>query len=205
MKLTTIYNEKRPLSWSALSSFQWNKQQWYRKYVLGELPEETPELRFGKMVDEKIQEDHNFLPEVVRYPIMQHKMRCEFNGIPLIGYSDMYDPAIPAIRDIKTGRKPWDKKRADETGQLTMYLFMLYLMDKKVKVDQAQLFIDWLPTHVKDGEIAFIEPVSVKTFATKRSMHDVLKFGQLIKDTWKEMQLYVDKAELYHSDNLTDW
>lgn len=209
--LKTIYHKDRPLSWSAISSFEWNKGQWYRKYVLKELPEDTPELLFGKMIDERIQAEPDFLPELVRYPVLQHEMRTEFNGIPLLGFADAYRPRVrpaknrssecAAIRDYKTGRKPWDQKRADETGQLTMYLFMLWLRDK-TKPEEVEGYIDWLPTHIEDGKIAFIEPVTIHTFKTKRTMREVLAFGQRIKDTWVQMEQYCQREA---DKELTEW
>lgn len=219
--LTTIYNKDRPLSWSAISSFEWNKAQWYRKYVLKELPEDTPELLFGKAIDEKIQEDHKFLPELIRYPILQHKMTGTFNGIPLLGFGDTYrEPGVytnqkinnknalivstPAIRDYKTGRKPWTQKRADETGQLTIYLFMLYLEDK-IQPEDVECYIDWLPTHYVDGKIAFIEPVTIHTFKTKRTMQQVLAFGQRIKDTWAAMEQYAAQQASMEVHSLEEW
>lgn len=217
--LTTIYNKDRPMSWSAISAFEWNPSQWYKKYVLKELQEETPELRFGKMIDEKVQKDRKFLPKLVRYPIQQHKMRTEWKSIPLIGFSDQY--AMPgttvdhnkggrilgniAIRDLKTGRKAWDQKRADETGQLTMYLFMLYLMNRNIDVAYAELYIDWLPTHVDEGEITFIKPVKIHTFKTQRTMTQILQFGQRIEDTWKKMEEYASREIGSVVHNRKDW
>lgn len=213
--LTTVYNETRPMSWSAISSFEWNKQQWYRKYVLGELPEETPEMRFGKMVDKKVQDNPTYLPELVRYPIQQHEMRTTWKRIPLLGFSDQYRPVWSegpydfyeplAIRDLKTGRKAWDQKRADETGQLTMYLFMLYLQDKKIRVADAELYIDWIPTHIDKGQVAFIEPVKIHTFKTKRTMLQVLQFGQRIEDTWKEMEAFATREASLTVHSREDW
>lgn len=209
--LTTIYHKDRPLSWSAISAFEWNPSQWYKKYVLKELPEETPELRFGKMIDERIQKDPHFLPLLIRCPILQHEMRAVWNDIPLLGIADAYWPPSTrtkgalSIRDYKTGRKAWDQKRADETGQLTMYLFMLWLQDKTIKLDKAQLYIDWLPTHIKDGEIAFIEPVKIHTFKTQRSMTEVLKFGQRIQDTYAAMEQYATNQAGSVVHRREDW
>lgn len=203
-KLTSVYHKDRPLSWSAISSFEWNPRQWYTNYVLKEKLPMTEELIFGSYVDKRIQSDPTFLPELVRYPVEQHKMSGTFDGIPLIGYADAYRPmesdpikgvknrfvvTPPAIRDYKTGRKPWNKKRADETGQLTMYLLMLWLKDK-IRPEDVECYIDWLPTHQQDGKIVFIEPVKIHTFKTKRTMQQVVAFGQRIKDRWAEMEAY---------------
>jgi len=209
--LTTIYHSGRPLSWSAISSFEWRAGDWYKRYVLKEEQVKSPELEFGSMVDTRIQNDPTFLPELVRYHILQHEMRATFDKIPLIGYADTYNPKIGIhgglsdpkskvfkggkLRDYKTGRKPWDQKRADETGQLTMYLFMLYLQDRSIKPEDVELFIDWLPTHIEDGKITFIEPVIIRTFKTKRTMRDILEFGQRIKKTWAEMEDYCTRMQ----------
>ncbi len=193
----------RPLSWSAISSFEWNKQQWYDKYVAGILPEVTPELHFGKKIDEQLQDDPTFLPEIVRYSELQFEMRCKFDKFQLIGIADTYEPprvykSIPPknmlakLRDYKTGRKPWDQKRANETGQLTMYCLLLWQLFK-IRPEDVELYIDWMPTHIHEGKIAFIEPVKVKTFKTKRTMQQVLAFGQRIHDTILAMEQYAER------------
>lgn len=212
------------MSWSAISAFEWRPSDWHDKYVIhgkckrgsddgsvaalcvitGIFDDQTcpvirttPELRFGSWVDKKIQHDKSFLPELVRYPIEQHKMETTFAGIPLVGFSDQYLPlkkpvAKYFLRDSKTGRKPWDQKRADETGQLTMYAFLLWLQHK-YKPEQGEFFIDWMPTHFVDGEIAFIKEGEIITFATKRSMQQVLEFGQRIQATWAKMEDYATR------------
>lgn len=196
---------KRPMSWSQISSFEWNRDQWWRKYIGGEIPETTPELEFGSYVDKKIQDDPTYLPHVIRYSVLQHEMRCEFNSVPLIGIADAYEPPEAKkvkdqtiliggmLSDFKTGRRPWDQKRADETGQLTMYALMLYLT-AGIKPETITFSIQWLPTHIKDGKVEFIEPDHTKlkpvTFHTKRTMRDALKFGQKIMDTYAEMHEY---------------
>lgn len=204
--LTTVYHKDRPLSWSAISSFEWKPSEWHARYVLKKEIEPSPELLFGSYVDKKIQKDPKFLPNLVRYPVEQHEMRTEIKvpktvdeetgkvispafTIPLVGYADAYRPELPALRDYKTGRKPWDKKRADETGQLTMYALMLYL-EHKIRPEDVEFYIDWMPTHVHEGKIAFIKERDIRTFKTKRTMKQVLEFGQRIKDTWLAMEEY---------------
>lgn len=253
--LTTVYNKDRPLSWSGISAFEWRPSGWHQKYVVHgkctranpakgtvdfcvvvmafdpECPviKKTPELEFGSMIDTRIQEDPSFLPNLVRYPILQHEMTGTFNKIPLLGFADtvvfeMQTPmvinnALPKgkkvvskghavvyakLRDYKTGRKPWDQKRADQTGQLTMYLFMLYLRDK-IKPEDVECFIDWLPTHIEDGKVAFIKEGDIRTFKTKRTMRQVLAFGQRIKDVYAAMEEYASRQAEYQSNSLKDW
>jgi hypothetical protein len=206
---------KRPLSWSAISSFEWNREQWFAKYVTGEKPVDTPELIFGKEVDERLQEDPTFLPEIVRYEELQFKMECKLGKYALIGIADtfrhpFYAGKVPVLRsmaglrDYKTGRKPWDQKRADETGQLTMYCLLLWQL-YKIRPEDVELYIDWMPTHIKDGKIAFIEPVQVHTFKTRRTMQQVLAFGQRINDTIKEMEEYAAKRPVLDTSDPDEW
>lgn len=189
-KITDIYNGSRPLSWSAISSFEWSKEQWYDTYILG-IRQESKEMSFGNYVDKKLQEDPLFLPEVDRYPVMQHRMSVVFNKVPLIGYADGYDPG-KIIADYKTGKKAWNQKRADETGQLTCYAFLTYLIEK-IPPSELTLRIVWLPTAEHgDFSIGFRDsPVVPYVFETKRTMLDILQFGQRISRRLKEMEAYV--------------
>lgn len=185
--------QKRPLSWSALNTFSYGEDgpaKWYSSYILGKR-QSSKEMTFGNLIDKRFQDDPAFLPHLTRYPILQHKMEAMFAGIPLIGIADQYHPDIPAIRDLKTGKKAWDKKRADETGQLSFYALLLYAT-KKIKPEDVEFYIDWLPTQETGSfEIEFINENDVKTFKTKRTMLDVAKFGQRIKDTVSQMEQYV--------------
>lgn len=200
----------RALSWSAISSFEWNRDQWWRKYVGKEIPEITPELEFGSMVDKRIQEDPTFLPKLERFPVMQHKMECVFNDIPLIGIADQFDPNPKHIRlaDDKTGRRIWDQKRADETGQLTMYSLELWLT-QKIRPEDIDFEIRWFPTHYKDGKIAFIEEYHTKlqpvVIRTKRTMREVLAFGQRIIDTYTAMHEYAAHRPILDTCDYNQW
>lgn len=185
-----FYKLRGGLSWSSISSFEWDPEQWYQSYIKG-IRQESKELTFGSFVDKKLQDDPDYLPSVERYPIMQYEMRIMFDGIPLVGYADGWDPEKKRLKDDKTGKKPWTKKRADETGQLTMYCFMIYLIEK-IKPGDIKLFISWMPT-VESGDfsIQFLDdPMVPKIFETSRTMLDILQFGQRIKTTLAAMESY---------------
>lgn len=192
--------KNRPLSWSQISSFEYNRDQWYDTYILGNR-QSSREMEFGSIVDKKIQNDPTFLPTLPRYPKMQYKVEVTFNKIPLVGHFDGLSLDDYIIADYKTGKKPWDQKRADETGQLTMYLFMLYI-EKKIKPEQFRCFIHWIPTvETKDFKIELIEDYQPVTIETKRTMTDILKFGERINRTVKEMEEYIKtRQQLIHTN-----
>lgn len=184
----------RPLSWSQLSKFQYRPNEWYDHYILGKEQQSSPELLFGSEIDKKIQSDPSFLPEIPRYKHLQYELKTEYEGIPLIGYPDALDLDEPKIRDYKTGREKWDKARADKTGQLSMYLLMIWQIHK-IKPEDFQCFIDWMPTCIKDRQVSFIEPFKVKTIETKRTMSQIVAFAALLSETRKKMIEYYNRHD----------
>lgn len=221
------FNYERPLSWSAISSFHWSKEQWYVKYcVHGECKREgeiknkkgkvigiveafctvtqcfnaqcpviatSPEMIFGKNVGERLASDPKYLPEIPRLDTPEHELRVTFEGIPLVGYMDFFCSVTQRkMREDKTGRKKWDKKRVDEHGQIDMYLFMHWI-ETKIKPEEVECHLDWMPTHIKDGEVAFIEPFQPVHFKTKRTLAQILGhdgFANKIRNTRKDMIEY---------------
>jgi hypothetical protein len=144
------------------------------------------------MVDQKIQDDPSFIPDLPRYQHMQWEGRATVEDIPLIGKADGLCFDTMVLADYKTGKTPWTQKRTDETDQLTMYLLLIYEL-KKIKPENFKCKIHWLPTKETGSfEIAFRDnPVVPITFETSRTMVQVLKFGSFIKQTVKEMNEYV--------------
>lgn len=183
------FDTNRALSWSAISSFEYDPEQWYKSYVLG-IRTTSKEMEYGSLIDRKIQDDPTFLPNVPRYPAMQYAMKTTFSGIKLVGIADGYDPVKKQLADFKTGKKKWDQARANETGQLSMYCLLLYLIDK-IKPEDMELFIHWIPTkEVGDFSIDMVDPNTIYTFKTKRTMKDILDFGARIKRVRNEMIAY---------------
>lgn len=184
--------DKRPLSWSAISSFEYDKEQWYRNYVLGDRDPATKEMMFGSKIGIKIAKDKKFIPDLSRGKIFEYKLSGKLKGIPLIGYADSYTPHC-LLDEYKTGKKAWDQERADDHGQIDMYLLLLNLMHR-VKPENIKCAIHWLPT-IENGafEIVFRDsPVKPVSFHTTRDMVQILKFGQRIERTYKAMQIYAE-------------
>jgi hypothetical protein len=182
----------RPLSWSQLSSFEYDPEQWYQSYIMG-VRQQSKEMDFGSYVDKRLQDDPTFLPDVPRYEHMQYKMRAKLGWIPLVGIPDGLDLTTErkVIADFKTGKKKWDKKRADETGQLTFYLMLLYFTERHAPED-FECRIHWIPTEDKGDFTVGLAGDKVHTFVTKRTMQDIAVFAARIKKTVAEMESYVN-------------
>ncbi len=189
--------QTRPLSWSAISSFEWNPEQWYSRYVLAQQDPPSEEMLFGKLVGERLASDPSFLPHVPRYKVFEYELKQSLGNIPMIGFIDSYEPKLfkkgPALYEYKTGVKPWDQARADEHGQISMYLLMLFL-EQNVSPDTIPVDILWLPTQ-KNGDftISLVDEKDVRIFRTKRTMTQLLEFGQRIRTTVKDMELFANQ------------
>ena len=191
----------RPLSWSQLSSFAWDKEQWYDRYILGNKSPDTPELIFGKIFANSCEIRQPLAP-VTLLKEMEKAFKVAFAGIHLTGFADTYKKTI--IGEYKTGAKPWDQKRVDTHGQITMYALMNYIT-YKIKPDDCIFFLEWIPTEKVprnngdfsgfDYDIKFQQPIRVEHFKTKRTMKDILEFGQYIIKTVKEMEEFAKQKD----------
>lgn len=196
MSKKPTFDRKRPLSWSAISSFEYDPEQWYRKYVLGHEDPATPEMLFGSEIGLKLATDPTFLPHVKRYPIFEYKLEFTFSGMPMIGYIDGFDDEpsnVTLMYDLgeyKTGKRAWTQKRADEHGQFDMYLLGLWIT-RKIPPEKVLLNLHWMPTQDNgDFSIGFVDERLCHTFETQRTMQDILKFGVRINTRYKEMIAY---------------
>jgi len=182
---------KKPVSWSCISSFEWDPEQWFETYILGKR-QSTRELEFGSVIDQQFQDDPAFLPDLPRHGLLQYKMKAKLGKLELVGVPDDVSFELFKLFDLKTGKKAWDQKRADETGQLTMYLLLIWLT-KKIRPEEFECGIHWLPTEERgDFTIQLVEPCVPQTFYTKRTMRDILDFGVRIEKRVKEMKAYAE-------------
>jgi len=187
--------KKRPLSWSAISSFEYDPEQWYNNYFLGKRQDPSAEMLFGGKFANSCEARKPLAP-VTLLSKMEHGFKVVFNGIPLIGFADTYDEAgRKHIGEYKTGVKAWDQKRVDEHGQITMYALMNYV-SHKIRPEDCRFFLEWIPTcKLGDYSIDFVQPIKVHKFETKRTMKDVLEFGARINKTVVAMENYVRNHE----------
>ncbi len=194
--------KERDLSWSQISSFEYDPERWYQKYILGIEEPKTAELIFGSEVGKKLETDPTFLPQIERHNKMEHPFSCFFMDIKLIGYADSFCTMTKKkLNEFKTGVKPWDQKRVDQHGQLTYYCFMHYLMTR-IKPEDMEITLWWMPTkRTETGDfkvkIEFVEPIenNIKMFRTKRTMNDILAFGARVKKVLIEMETYAKDHE----------
>ena len=195
----------RALSWSQISSFEYDKEQWYRKYVLKQKQPTTPAMEFGKTTGERIEKDKKYLPQIPRQIVMEYEFEAVYEfkfrihqkkRVKLTGFADSFGDAIFRLEEYKTGKisKPWTQKRADQHGQITMYLFMKWLKER-IPPERFTCGLHWMPTEeLPDGTVQFVEPIEdyIKHFETKRTMKDLREFAQRIERSIEAMVSYCE-------------
>lgn len=187
----------RPLSWSSLSSWEYDKDKWACKYLENIVEPSNPVMDFGKFVGTKLATDPKFLPDVPRLPVFEYGINYTFSGIPLVGFLDAYDSKIPAFYEYKTSgnKKRWTKETVKQHGQLDMYAMLLY-MSLKIKPEDLTIKLVYIPV-IEDGSFALnIGKEKVQVFEVKKTMADILKFASELKRTYKDMEIFAENYTL---------
>jgi len=209
MDLTTeqlIHRWKtRDFSWSQISSYEYNPEGWYDRYILHNKSPDTPELLFGRKIGKLMEEgksiDKKEKVVLPRLSKMEHKFRVKFGSLQMVGYCDSFcTNTNKKLYEFKTGVAKWNKKRVDAHGQLDMYLLMNYITNN-IKPEDVDVALFWIPTKRVprdngdfsgfDYDIKLVEPVEYKTFKAKRTLTDILNFGARINKTYKDMERFI--------------
>lgn len=182
----------RPYSWSQHSSFRdYDKEEWYSKYILGKTTPTNKRMLFGSQVGKRIENDPTYIPQLPR-GIMEYGIEVDMGDISLVGYMDAYDPETKTINEYKTSSPVgWDQKKVEEHGQLTLYALLLMLKEN-IKPEELTINLHHMHTEESgDFSIKFASPFTLVTYPTKRTTKDCLLFGAEIIKLRKEMEEYV--------------
>jgi len=208
--MSQIHLEKfkaRPLSYSSLNSWQWDKDHGtdrWAKHYLEDINDDSPELRFGKAFATSIEDGTCKVKELMdKIPnTKEYKFECKFGDITLIGFGDDFCAlTFKKLNEVKTGAAEWTQKRVDEHKQLDMYCLQNFIINK-VRPEDVDITLFWVPTErteIDNGDfggfdysIDFKKPIEVKSFKTKRTTKDIMNFGAYIKKTYKEMLAFAE-------------
>lgn len=210
----------RDLSWSQISSFEYDPEQWYRNYFLGVRDKPSAEMLFGSKIGKLLEKDPDYLPMIPRESVMEYKFQAthmraidtgrkdrkgnpiyDHEPIQLVGYADSFCDDSLRLREYKTGVKAWDKKRVEDHGQITMYLYMKHL-NEGIHPDTIEASLHWMPTVKKENgdftvTIDFVPNIEkeIKHFPTKRTMVQLIEFGERIDRTLDAMDAYIASHE----------
>lgn len=181
------------ISWSSLNAFmEYDKETWYRSYVLGERSKPNPQMQAGIDVGDRIVSDPLFLPSIERPEIYEHNLVGRIGGIKITGHLDGWSPKVPGICEYKTSQNSlrWTQQKVDDWGQLTLYCLLVYL-HYKIKPEKLRLRLYSIPV-VSKGDFSVVQEGKPTVFTTQRTLMDVLNFGILIKRIHREMEQFIE-------------
>mgnify|MGYP003393993590 CR=1 FL=1 len=181
----------RPLSWSSLFSFAYNRDEWAKKYLLGIATPANKLMEFGKTVGELIATNPKFLPIVPRYEIFEKELKFKVGKIPLVGYIDSFSEDPLAMFEYKTYSKKdkWTQKVAQDHGQLLMYQAGLWLLydtpPEKIGCELVAIQVE------ETGDFQMtLSKAPVQIFEVKHTKIEVLNFLVELQKTYKDMEKF---------------
>lgn len=189
------FSKTRPVSWSAIGSFEWNPEEWYQKYILGIKEPPSPAMLFGTKVGQELASNPKFMPDVLRYPQFEKELRAEISGINIIGSLDSFDPETKAFYEYKTSsnKNKWTFKSVKEHGQILMYMLMIWI-NFQIDPSEIKCSLFYIPVLEVNGKMK-LSNLPNKPFPVSHTKVEALKFGVYIKKTAAAMEAYVRNHE----------
>lgn len=183
------------LSWSSINSFRYDKESWYKRYVLGIRDKhKNAAILAGNVIGEKWALDENYLPEVERPEVFEKELRGEIFSINLMGHLDGLSlKKKKKLFELKTSQsdKKWTSETVRTWGQITFYCLLIWL-NYKIPPEEFEIELIYVPVKESGSFEVVRDDKSIKIIPTKRTMKDVLVFGAEIKKVFGEMQEYVN-------------
>jgi hypothetical protein len=189
-----MFHPREYLSWSSMSLFEASQQAWLDRYLYNKKPFTNSGMELGKGVAEALEsgkETGEILTDMVlallpKYELMDKPFKASVSvqgvEIPIYGKIDTAKADLTAFREYKTGVTPWNQAKTDKHGQITFYCIIAQAITGQVPQD---IELVWMPTEIITGEPRLTG--EIKTFKTKRSTADILKFKIRMAAVWKKM------------------
>lgn len=149
------------ISSSQITQWRYSRQRYIDKYIWQITPPPRPEMLYGKQFadwlehgwDDAPEESQKMLEKIKKLPVVEYKIEESFSteagAYDFLGFMDGYHPKTHAILEVKTGRTPWDRERADKHLQTRLYAAIIY----KRHGILPKVTITWVPTHQVDNQI----------------------------------------------------
>lgn len=140
---------KKYLSWTQFEMWRKSPDNYVKRYFAHSANLDTDEIRFGKMISEKIEnwEIHEILPNLELFDIPEYYIEFEVDGQKCISYIDHAKEDLSMFREYKTGKKPWTPSRVQSHDQLVFYALAIR---KKTGKKPDKCFLDWIVTDNKE-------------------------------------------------------
>lgn len=185
----------RPLSYSQLSAWDYNKDEWYDRYILGKRQRPNAAMQAGTLIGDSIGTPKSLIPALVPPGVKEYELRASLGDIHIVGYCDHYCPETRVLHENKTStnRKKWNQKSVDAHKQLDMYALMLFLTHD-VRPEDLTIYLNYIPViEGQDMRYYLPNPVEFYQYPTKRTEKHIVEMAQYIEDTVKEMEAFIEQ------------
>jgi len=180
----------RYLSWSQLWLWENKPADFIRQYIYGEWGEPNQYMLLGKKVAECLENQDAKGDPMLEHLLMfmqgfeshEHKISCNFEGVPLYMKLDGFTTTGLILDEVKTGLK-YTQKTADTNDQLTFYAIGIW---KKYGKLPETIRLHWAQTHWNENNELELTG-KIETFETTRTMTDIINFTPRILKAWKDI------------------
>lgn len=188
---------KRPLSYSQLSAWDYGKEEWYQRYIIGQPYKTNSAMNAGNIVGDSIGTDKSLVPDLVPPGIKEFKLTAQLGNIYMIGFADHYCPETKVLHENKTStnRKKWTQGVVDRHKQLDMYCLMLALTHNTAPED-VEIYLNYIPViENQDMRYYLPEPPEFRQFRTSRTIEQIDAFAEEIQQTVQQMHEYIEQRK----------
>ena len=190
----------RPLSYSQLSAWEYNKDEWYERYILNKRTPANSAMRAGTIIGDSIGTDKSLVPLLTPPGVKEYELRASLGDIHIVGYCDHYCPLTHTLHENKTStnRKKWNQKSVDEHKQLDMYALMLFLTHDVLPNDLT-IYLNYIPV-IEGADMRYYlpDPVEFYQYPTRRTDEHLVNMTRYIENTVEDMCAYA-----IHKDSLS--
>lgn len=184
-----------------MSTLQKSEQDYIDFYFLGKPRPMNAGMEYGKKLADALEVGDLtgdpmldlVIAQIPRMDLIEHEIQHNWmtkDGgkpfeVPLYIQMDWAMTDLSEFADNKTHNEkyPWTQKKVDESGQLTFYAAVIWLLTGKIPKVMA---IHGIPTKVEpDGKIQATG--DVYTVYTKRSQEQILKMLSEMRRAWKRI------------------
>lgn len=188
------------LSWTQLNTIETSERDYIRYYIFKEKRPVNDGMEYGKKLSEALEVEglsgdpmlDLAIAQIPMLDISEHEIQVDYEAgtgkkslvIPLLAQIDTCSKDMARFKEFKTGQKLWTNKEVQDSGQITFYSTVIWLVTKKIPQD-----IELVGIPTKRQPEGHIEATGeIYQIPTTRNMQDILKMLARMKKAWVRIQ-----------------
>ncbi|HEY5918590.1 MAG TPA: hypothetical protein VIU13_14335 [Chryseolinea sp.] len=181
------------LSFSQMTTFEMSPQKYADHYIYGKEQRVTINMAYGSRMAEGLEFEEAtgdplldmMMAQIPKFELMDKPIEADLpfgkGVIRLLAKPDTAKADFTAFKEYKTSVRKWTQKMADDSGQITFYATVMWLLTHRIPQD-----IELVNVQVKYQDDGQLTPTGeILRFRTHRTMVDILKMTARMKRAWK--------------------